>query len=112
MCERPLIYRKILSPCRHINIGRKGNYLFFQFEAKDVEGLIHDLHLLHIIDRIHSHLPQTDRGVVVNVIWEKIETLPRADKSTREFAVSMKVDHVGDEEVEDVVTPLTSIRLV
>ena len=48
----------------------------------------------------------------MNVIWEKIETLPRADKSTRELAVSMKVDHVGDEEVEDVVAPLTSIRLV
>ena len=37
-------------------------------EAQDVEGLVHDLHLLDVVDGVHGDLAQADRRVVVDVV--------------------------------------------
>ena len=49
-------------------VAQKNSYLLLQLKSKDVEGLVHDLHLLDVVDGVHGDLAQAGRRVVVNVV--------------------------------------------
>ena len=58
-------------------------------EAQDVEGLVHDLHLLSVVDGLYLDLAHGHQGVEEDVV--------------RELALLAEINLVGDHEVEDVV---------
>ena len=67
--------------------------LLLSGEAKDVKGLVHDQHLLGVIDGLNQDLAHGDERVVKDVV--------------RETSLLVEINRVGDHEVEDMVRPLT-----
>ena len=63
--------------------------LLLSAEAQDVKGLVHDQHLLSIIDGLDQDLAHRDKRVVKDVV--------------RELSLLMEINCMSDHEVEDVV---------
>ena len=61
-------------------------------KSKNIEGFVHDLHFLSVIDRLDFDLAHRHQRIVVDVVGE--------------LAGLVEIDLVGDHEVEDVVGPL------
>ena len=79
-------------------------------EAKDVKGFVHDLHLLDIVDGVHLDLAQAAGRIIcglnIPLSLSQSSKLFQTVDVVGELAQLVEVDHVGDEEVEHVVTSL------
>ena len=62
-------------------------------KSKNIEGFVHDLHLLRVIDGVDFDLAHGHQRIIVDVVGE--------------LAGLVEIDLVGDHEVEDVIGSLT-----
>ena len=88
--------------------------LCLPLEPKDVKGFVHDLHLLDIVDGIHLDLAQAAGRIICGLnipLYFQVSKLFHTVDVVAELAQLVEVDHVGDEEVEHVVTSLASLTI-
>ena len=82
--------------------------------AQDVEGLVHGLHLLLVVDRLNGDFAKAAERVVIDLKYVVISHFFRAQVFDNTHIVSeeaslVKVHNMSDQEVEDMVTSLTVI---
>ena len=84
-------------------------------EAKDVKGFVHDLHLLHVVDGVDLDLAQAAGRIIcglnIPLSLSQFSKLFHTVDVVSKLAQLVEVDHVGDEEVEHVVTSLASLKI-
>ena len=81
--------------------------------AQDVEGLVHGLHLLLVVDRLNGDFAKTAERVVIDlkfvIITSFMAEILNLTHIVSEEARLVKVHNMSDQEVEDMVTSLTGI---